>query len=99
MAGKPADAGSTAKVGPAQFFELGKEQTEAMAALQKELLEAYEQASRAWLDRVKSEGGLLVGAGYETDGDKVCSGNGAGLSGVHGAADANGSGRRTTIAR
>jgi hypothetical protein len=58
MAGKSTDAGSTAKVGPAQFFELGKEQTEAMAALQKELLEAYEQASRAWLARVKSEADL-----------------------------------------
>jgi hypothetical protein len=29
--------------------------TERMRNLQKELLETYEQASRAWLDRVKSE--------------------------------------------
>jgi Phasin protein len=37
------------------FSNLGQEQTKAMAALQKELLESYEQASRAWLDRVKAE--------------------------------------------
>ena len=36
-------------------FSLGQEQTEAAAALQKELLEAYEQASRVWLARVQSE--------------------------------------------
>src|SRR5262249_3789338 len=33
----------------------GKAQTEGMLNLQKELLETYEQTSRAWLDRVKSE--------------------------------------------
>src|SRR5262249_23605656 len=33
----------------------GKAQTEGMLNLQKELLETYEQASRAWLDRVRSE--------------------------------------------
>jgi Phasin protein len=32
-----------------------KEGTQAMLNMQKELLEAYEQASRAWLARVKSE--------------------------------------------
>jgi hypothetical protein len=37
------------------FPKLGKEQTESMLDLQKELLEACEQASRAWLARVKSE--------------------------------------------
>src|SRR5262245_40138620 len=37
------------------FFMAGKEQTEAMVGMQKELLDAYEQASRAWLARVKSE--------------------------------------------
>ena len=41
--------------GSTPFFEFGKEQTEAMADLQKELLEAYEQTSNAWLARVKSE--------------------------------------------
>src|SRR5262245_27442718 len=33
----------------------GKAQTEGALNLQKELLETYEHASRAWLDRVKSE--------------------------------------------
>ena len=51
MASKPADA----KGGPPPFPGLGKEQTEAMFHMHKELLDAYEQASRAWLERVKSE--------------------------------------------
>jgi len=37
------------------LFMLGKEQTDAMLGMQKEVLDAYEQASRAWLARVKSE--------------------------------------------
>src|SRR5262245_30310763 len=41
--------------GPMPFFQLGKEQTDAMMGMQKELLETYEQASQAWLARVKSE--------------------------------------------
>jgi hypothetical protein len=36
----------------------GKVQTEGMLNLQKELLETYEQVSRAWLDRVQSEAEL-----------------------------------------
>jgi hypothetical protein len=40
---------------PMPFFQLNKEQTDAMIGIQKELLEAYEQASQAWLARVKSE--------------------------------------------
>ena len=39
----------------APFQGLGKEQTQAMLGVHKELLEAYEQANRAWLARVKSE--------------------------------------------
>jgi hypothetical protein len=47
MAGKDSD-------GPAKLsFGLG--QAEALVALQKELLEAYEKASNSWLARVKSE--------------------------------------------
>jgi hypothetical protein len=37
------------------FFNIGQERAEVTVALQKELLEAYEQASRAWLARVQSE--------------------------------------------
>src|SRR5436190_24381737 len=40
---------------PMPSFKLGKEQTDAMLGMQKDLLETYEQASRAWLARVKSE--------------------------------------------
>jgi hypothetical protein len=43
------------RTGPTQFLDFGKESTQAMLNMQKELLDAYEQASRAWLDRVKSE--------------------------------------------
>jgi Phasin protein len=48
MVGKPTDA-------PMPFLKAGKEQNEAILGVHKELLEAYEQASRAWLARVKSE--------------------------------------------
>ena len=41
--------------GPEGFFKFGREQTEATLEMQKQLLETYEQASRAWLDRVRSE--------------------------------------------
>jgi hypothetical protein len=37
------------------MFGMGKDQTDAMVNMQKELLSAYEQASRSWLARVKSE--------------------------------------------
>jgi hypothetical protein len=39
----------------APFGKVGKEQADAMVGMQKEILEAYEQASRVWLDRMKSE--------------------------------------------
>ena len=57
MSSKSNDARSTAsgRSGPMPLLEVGKEQTEAMLRMQKELIDAYEQASRAWLERVKSE--------------------------------------------
>ena len=48
MVSKPTDA-------PPPFLQMGKQQTQAMLNMQKEILEAYDQASRAWLARVKSE--------------------------------------------
>ncbi len=45
----------TAGGGPESFFNFGRERTHATLGIQKELLETYEQASRAWLDRVRSE--------------------------------------------
>jgi len=53
MVSKPTS--SAAGREPMPFLELGKERTEAMLQMQKELLDAYEQASRVWLARVKSE--------------------------------------------
>ena len=44
-----------AQSGSVPFFNIGQERAEAAVALQKELLEAYKQASRAWLARVQSE--------------------------------------------
>ena len=57
MVSKTTDATSTAsaKSGPTSFLQLGKEPTDAMLGMQKELLEAYEQASRAWVARAKAE--------------------------------------------
>ena len=51
------DPKSRGAAGPAPetFLKFGREQTEATLGMQKELLEAYEQASRAWLSRVHSE--------------------------------------------
>jgi hypothetical protein len=39
-----------------------------MLGMQKELLDAYEQASRAWLARVKSEVDLWTGVDRQADG-------------------------------
>ena len=47
--------GPTEQPGPTQFLQFGRQQTDAMLNVQKELLEAYEEASRAWVARVKSE--------------------------------------------
>jgi hypothetical protein len=47
-----------AKQLPTDFLKLGGVQTEAMLGLQKELLQAYEQISAAWLERVKLEAEL-----------------------------------------
>ena len=37
------------------FLVFGREQTESAVSLQQEVLDAYERASRLWLERVKSE--------------------------------------------
>jgi hypothetical protein len=48
--------GSTAnQSGMALFFDVGQQRVEAALALQKELLEAYEHASRGLLTRLQSE--------------------------------------------
>jgi hypothetical protein len=42
-------------IGPDQLMQLGKEQTDAMLRLQKEVLDTYQEASQAWAARVKTE--------------------------------------------
>ena len=54
MAGKDTRS-SASPLESMSIFHFGKENTEATLNIQKELLDAYEQASRAWLARVQSE--------------------------------------------
>jgi hypothetical protein len=46
---------------PTNLCKLGQEHTDAMLTLQRDLLDVYEQASGAWLARVKSEADLWAG--------------------------------------
>jgi len=56
MSNKPAaDAAARAAIGPAQFISFGKDRTEAMLNLQRELLDEFEGASRVWIARMRSE--------------------------------------------
>jgi hypothetical protein len=55
MDSKRDEAMAAAKSAQQSIFKLGKERTDAMLSMQKELLDAYNQASRDWLTRVKSE--------------------------------------------
>ena len=45
----------TAAAGAESLLKFGREQTEATLKIQKDVLEAYEEASRGWLARVQSE--------------------------------------------
>lgn len=45
----------TAAQASESFVKAVQDPTEAFAGLQKEVIEAYEQASRAWLERVRTE--------------------------------------------
>ena len=61
MAAKPdqSDPFSTAtKQASAEVSRMGEAQAGAMLAMQQELLGAYDQISRAWLERVKTEAEL-----------------------------------------
>ena len=55
MATKETIGSTAAKSTPPPFLNWGPERTEAAVALQKAILESYEQASRAWLARMQSE--------------------------------------------
>jgi hypothetical protein len=52
---KDASSSSAARLDALPFVNWEQERTEAALALQKDLLAAYEQASRIWLTRVQSE--------------------------------------------
>ena len=55
---------------PSELLPFGKAQTEAMLNLQKDLVELYEQSSRAWLDRAKSEMELWSGLATKLTGSR-----------------------------
>ena len=55
MASQPKEAAASPNAGAESLLKLGREQTEATFKIQKDVLEAYEEASRAWLARVQSE--------------------------------------------
>jgi len=55
MATPNKDTTGSTPISPASLLNWGHERTESALALQKTLLESYEQASRAWLARVQSE--------------------------------------------
>ena len=55
MASRATTSSANGSSGTVPFFNIGQGRTEAAVALQKELLEVYQQASCAWLDRVRSE--------------------------------------------
>jgi hypothetical protein len=56
MAQKPEAAGSEpAKLGASPIFQFGAHQTEAMLNAHKEMLAVCEEASREWVERMKSE--------------------------------------------
>jgi len=54
MRDTPADKAASA-AGAEQLLRVGREQTAATLKIQKDVLEAYEEASRAWLARVQAE--------------------------------------------
>lgn len=71
---------NTAATGPAQMLQFGKERTEAMIHVQQELLDAYQQAGKAWVDRVQSEvkfwselAGKLAASRSVPEGMETCS--------------------------
>jgi hypothetical protein len=55
------EATTPAELVQGSTFKLANERTEAMLRLQKELLDVYDQASRDWLARLKSEVELWSG--------------------------------------
>jgi hypothetical protein len=61
MDDKADEAITAAEKAQSSSFKFANERTEAMLRLQKELLDFYDQASRDWLGRLKSEAELWSG--------------------------------------
>jgi Phasin protein len=61
MASKARDLPDPTKVELSQLLQFGKERTEALLRLQKELLNEYEEIAHDWVARVKSEVELWSG--------------------------------------
>ena len=78
----------------AKPFDNGQKQAGAMLGMQREVLEACDQASRAWLDRVKSEVDLWTELAAKAVGNPFPSGSDWDVSGVRDAPNADGSRRR-----
>jgi Phasin protein len=55
MTGRTGENAGNREAGLGQFLQFGKEQTDALMSLQKELSDAYEQLASRWASRVKSE--------------------------------------------
>jgi hypothetical protein len=82
MSSKPTaeTANTAAAIAPAQMLQFGKERTEAMIHVQKQLLDAYQEASKGWVDRVQSEvkfwselAGKLAASRSVPEGMETCS--------------------------
>jgi hypothetical protein len=59
------------QIGTLPFLNVGQERMEAALALQKELLESYGRASRAWLARFQTEIAIWSGLGKTVAGRSI----------------------------
>jgi hypothetical protein len=94
MASRDTTSSTDAQSGSVPFFNIGQERAEVAVALQKEILEAYEQASLACSRAIRS--GPVVRASHEADSHALGPGSPRSLHEMRIAADANDCGGRTT---
>ena len=83
MVDKASEAMTAVERAQSSAFKFGNERTEATLRLQKELLEMYDQASREWLTRLKSETELWTGLATKLARDTLGPGRRQAISGVH----------------
>ena len=77
------EAMRTAAATQSSIFKSANATTEAMLRLQKELLDGYEEASRNWLTRIKSETELRTGLTTKLAETPLGPGRRQAISGVH----------------